>query len=64
MFFYDFVGVKFISDPVENAKEIKLSIYPKIHQFLPAGVKLVKEEQINLEEKRHLIIKEDKIDDI
>ena len=49
MFFYDFVGVKFTNDPTEGSKEVKLSIYPKIHQFLPTGVRLVKEEVINLE---------------
>ena len=42
MFFYDFVGVKFTNDPVENVRELNLNIYPKIHQFLPPGVKLVK----------------------
>jgi hypothetical protein len=48
MFFYDFVGVKFTNDPAEYGREIKLGIYPKIHKFLPNGMRLVREEMPNL----------------
>lgn len=49
MFFYDFVGVRFTSEVGEGqGREVKLNIYPKIHQFLPSGIRLVKEEAITL----------------
>lgn len=64
-FFYDFVGVRFSTQPAQpSEQELRLGVHPRIRKFLPGETRLVREGVGVVEEKRHLIIKEDKIDDI